>query len=406
MALRGCLRPWTVGFLVSCSVLSGWAGGIAADALTVADFAFMPGADEGFVEAYRVFLKAKAGDQGDGAAVPTYGQAARAFLTVGAASSHLRMQLRCAWFGAFCRFLDMDFPGAQEAARTVPAYAEQLSPQETALLREILGQVNDGRIDGPGALIQHLQPAGAGEHTPSLEEDVAGQLTAILERTAQVREERQKLTTSALRTRLSDPGADRDQVQTLAVLACLFRGLSVNVSENRAKVSQAVCAANLRRLGVLIHLYAQDNEGYLPEAYDGARRQVWQFGVLPYAGDASWAERGAVWRCPSCAPGAYSYGINQNVAIRSQSFPAQGSRERIRTPGETVLLADSVHYLPGEYPQKPNYGGAAYKIDASKEHLGTGTIDWDRHSGGANVLFVDGHVEWRSPRMGLDWTGR
>ena len=404
MGIPLCLAM--AALLMGCCAPTARAAGIDPDALTLADFSFMPGADEGFVEAYRVFLKARAGDQEEGAAISTYGQAARAFAQVADEAPDPDMRLRCAWFTTFCRFLDMDLAGAAQAASALRANAERSHPQETARLARIFQQADGEGTEGPGALVPLLRQENGEDEAPSLEEEVAGKLAAILERRGRTGEARQRLTTYELRTRLFDLGASREQLRTLAILAVFYREMSVNVAENREKINQALCAANLRHLGVCLHLYAQDNDGLFPEAYEAERRQVWQFKVFPYTGDASWSDRSAVWHCPSCAPGGYSYGINQNISIRAQVFPAHGSRERITRPSETVLLADSVHYMPGDYPHRPNHGGAAYKIHAPKEHSGTGTVDWNRHSGGANVLFVDGRVEWRTSPMRLEWVGR
>lgn len=402
--MRRCAGRLALAALLGCWVVPGGAAGLDPDALTVADFAFLPGADRGFVAAYRTFLKARAGDQEEGAVVPTYGQAAGAFARLAGEAATPAMRLRCAWCAAFCRFLDMDFAGAAETARTLRD-AEALPPREAARLTEVLRQVDHGLMPDSAGLGQWLRGAPRPAEPPSLDVDVVGKLAALLERSQQTSAARQQLTTYPLRTRLFDPGTPREQLCTLAILAVLFETMSVNVAENREKLNQALCAANLRQLGVCLHRYAQDHDGFFPEAHDFVARQIWEFKLFPYTNSPSWEQRGEVWQCPSCSPGAYSYGLNQNVSIRSTAFPSAGSRDRVTKPAATVLLADSVHYLPGEYPHKPNYGGAAYKISWPKEHLGTGTTDWSRHSGGANVLFVDGRVQWRTAASPLEWLG-
>lgn len=399
--MTSALRVWWLSVLVLL-----WVGGAAhvvadgvdPDALTLADFAFLQGADESFVQAYRVFLEARAGDQEEGGPVPTYGQAARAFAQVTQSAADAQMRARCVWFAAFCRFLDMDFAGAADAADELAMQAA------SARLRQVLGRLEEGEIASLKDLPSVLRPPQV--DGLSLEEEVAAKLAGILDRCIQTREARARLTTYNLRTRLCEVGTLREQLRTIAVLACLSGEMCVSISQTREKLDQTLCAANLRYLGVCAHLYAQDHDGMFPEAYDYAARQIWQLKVLPYTGSASWDERSDAWRCPSCNPGGYSYGINQNVSIRSDSDPAQGSRNRVARPALTVLLADSVHFMPGEYPHKPNHGGAAYKIHAPKEHSGTGTIDWDRHEGGANVLFVDGSVQWRPSAAPPEWTGR
>lgn len=403
------MRARIGGFILLATLLTigiATAAGISPDALTPADFAFLPGADGSFVNAYRTFLKARAGDQPEGTAVPTYGEAARAFMAAAEGAADPQMKARCLWLATFSHFLDMDLQGAAETSVAMLLAAEQSHPRETALAREIIAQVDAGQIANSAALVAAIAPEADDAAEPPLEAVVVERLAAIIERIEQTREARGALTTYDLQTRLFNTGSIGDQLRIMAVLACFFREMSVSLSDNLRKLDQAVCVANLRQLGVALHLYAQDHDGLFPPAYQAEAPRIWQFKVLPYTGDNSWSERGPVWYCPACDGGGFSYGINQAVSYYAETSAIRGDRTRIVHPHETVLLADSVHYMPGDYPQSPNRGGAAYKIYSPKEHSGTGTIDWNRHSGGANVLFVDGRVEWRSAGMLLEWTGR
>lgn len=106
--------------------------------------------------------------------------------------------------------------------------------------------------------------------------------------------------------------------------------------------------------------------------------------------------------------GATSYGMNPffvgsasgaNYYIAgesSDSLIADGlfPMTRTRRAGSTILMADSVAYRPSLMaPEEPIRGVACLSSSKHTEvtHV-TYAID-DRHGDGANVAFVDGHVE-------------
>ncbi|MFA6569573.1 MAG: H-X9-DG-CTERM domain-containing protein, partial [Victivallales bacterium] len=119
-----------------------------------------------------------------------------------------------------------------------------------------------------------------------------------------------------------------------------------------------------------------------PWPYAADTKLTWMLEILK-SQNVQFKNRDNSFYCPSIKTGS-CYGMNNGFMLNT-SIPKKN---------KILLLSDSVHYMPGDYPQKPSYGGAAYKIQSRFEHPGTGTADRKRHMGGANVLFSDGSVDW------------
>ena len=169
---------------------------------------------------------------------------------------------------------------------------------------------------------------------------------------------------------------------TALMLAGYSRLCAVDPALISAKAAQAQCAANLKNIGVLMFLYAQNNNGFFPAPFTRKPvKSVWTTQLDQLAGIR---RKKNVSLCPLVVKG---YGCGMNNFF-------MGSSKKIPVKANLLLAADAVHYAPGNYPHKPDFSGAAYKIGEPMEHAGTGTVDRNRHFGGANVLFCNGSVKW------------
>ena len=178
----------------------------------------------------------------------------------------------------------------------------------------------------------------------------------------------------------------------IAIIAILASMLLPALNKAREKAKGINCSSNLKQIGLKINMYADSYEGYFPKSisYNSTGNMIWQNSILVSEGK-SWATRGKEWYCPNVTEdNTYCYGMNASL-----SATCNGAIKTVKKPSSVVIVADSVHYVAGSYPGNPNLKGAAFHIQAPYEHGGVGTVDRKRHYKGANILFLDGHVNWR-----------
>jgi prepilin-type N-terminal cleavage/methylation domain-containing protein/prepilin-type processing-associated H-X9-DG protein len=189
----------------------------------------------------------------------------------------------------------------------------------------------------------------------------------------------------------------------IAIIAILAAILFPVFARAREKARQTACAAHARNLGTAVLLYTQDYDEQFPlAAYAGPAFTfvTWHNLTDPYVKNQD------IWLCPSSqvrktdGNGARTTHFGYNVRylttigldLAATYLTHTGvSLAAVQSPAETLLLADARASRPTSWcgddgkflllPQDP---------DADC---------WGRpnflHSEGANVLWVDGHLQWR-----------
>jgi prepilin-type processing-associated H-X9-DG protein len=218
----------------------------------------------------------------------------------------------------------------------------------------------------------------------------------------------------------------------LAIIAILIAFLLPALSRAREYANRTKCAANLHSIGIGLMVYVQQY-GYYPASHHiesyGTEAAVWVPRLRPFLGrqkevffcpsrDDSfrWSDNGPEPVVPAFGrllelgyePGEplvhwlapFSYGYNVNGATGGTFIDEQQGlgaaptapdapywagemrANRVRMPSDMVAVADSVG-------RGTNYA-QPFIVHPKEPQVWPGNV----HSGGANVVFCDGHVTW------------
>ncbi len=170
----------------------------------------------------------------------------------------------------------------------------------------------------------------------------------------------------------------------VAIIAVLVAMLLPALNQAREAGKAAVCASNLRQIGIRFQTYATEYNGMLPRPYVSEDRYRWwiAFCLLYYgASDVAHIDSSmiAILHCPSDVPdSSRSYGMNNYINNdNAYGWWSKGwiyGVDRFPDPTKTVLAADNM----GNDGVVPWVWGSA--------------SIFPRHSDKANILFCDGHV--------------
>lgn len=186
----------------------------------------------------------------------------------------------------------------------------------------------------------------------------------------------------------------------IAIIAILAAILFPVFAKAREKARQSSCLSNLRQLGTAVAMYAQDYDEQLPylytacgaitlpngSAYAGPN-MLWHFAIYPYTKNIQ------IFNCPSASyawAGEVTTGIKYGYNANNLQTVSLGT---VQYPSQTLCIADTE-------------GAAAYAFISTYR---TDRYIVDRHNGGANIGFCDGHAKWMkvftdSAGIGLPFT--
>jgi|GEM_PF-1694990 len=224
------------------------------------------------------------------------------------------------------------------------------------------------------------------------------------------------MTASPLFIRMKSHGFSLTELLiTIGIIAVLATLLFPTLSTMRQRAQATECLNNLKRIGECLFRYASDHRGSLPAVatvWPPSQQQTWGYALWEYAGYGETdfqqpandltlrpgAEAKNIFRCPATRaqglktppfPGVgqvngtlYSYGLNcrplggkPGAGDSAQDWVSPIPMTRIGFPATTAMVTETSFCL-GSLTGYVSYYGMI------------------PHSGGSNVLFYDGHVEW------------
>lgn len=195
----------------------------------------------------------------------------------------------------------------------------------------------------------------------------------------------------------------------IAIIAVLSALLLPALSSSKAKAHQVACLSNMRQVGVALHTYADDHEGWLPTTTHGNPTNAsWIFTLSPYVGNVN-----RIRACPADpkAPQrqktqASSYILNEYTSVDAMdpfgnTDPSDTFRnlDQLRHPADVITVFECADDLDpslyNDHTHSRNWlsGWDAVLKDIQPDRHRAGGPRLDHSAGPAGYLFADGHVD-------------
>jgi prepilin-type N-terminal cleavage/methylation domain-containing protein/prepilin-type processing-associated H-X9-DG protein len=178
----------------------------------------------------------------------------------------------------------------------------------------------------------------------------------------------------------------------IAIIAILAALLLPALAQAKVKALSLKCVSNLKQMGISTTLYAGECDDHLP----GCQHSLpsWLASLAAYNGTN-------LYRCPVEKTRPYSYAVNDFLTPYPYGAATLNFARycRVPSPAETlwmgeiveeILAQDHFHFADNRNSVAPSADGTGgYSTNNFLSQ-----VNVFRHAGGANYLYLDGHVQF------------
>lgn len=180
-------------------------------------------------------------------------------------------------------------------------------------------------------------------------------------------------------------------IAVVGIVLVLISMLLAGISKVRDRADAIKCTSNLRQCGILVAAYIVDHNGDMPGA-----APYWPISVNPSQQNGFVTE--PYNDCPTRSSAAVPkacYGMNARSFGGGYAYGEGAVKAAaVKHPSKTLLLTDTI---TAEESGNPNNN--TFKVrPGALEGIVFGAVPAFKHQGRCNILFVDGHVEAKTPQ--------
>ncbi len=181
----------------------------------------------------------------------------------------------------------------------------------------------------------------------------------------------------------------------IAIIAILAGLLLPALARAKTKGRAIACLSNLHQLGLGMHMYAEDNRGWLPTTTHGTGTNAcWVYTLAPYLGNVD-----RIRTCPGDPKGrerleahSSSYVMNEYTSV-DKTDPFGGMVESFRRLDALPRPVDThTVFIVSDKVSASIYNDHTHSRNWTTWTNVTNDIQPDRHGATANYLFADTHA--------------
>jgi prepilin-type N-terminal cleavage/methylation domain-containing protein/prepilin-type processing-associated H-X9-DG protein len=186
----------------------------------------------------------------------------------------------------------------------------------------------------------------------------------------------------------------------IAIIAILAAILFPVFARAREKARQTSCLSNLKQLGLGEMMYAQDYDEKYNFAYTINPTVTWPNLLMPYVKNAdlfTCPSDNDPWNVENLSGGRIdlSYIVNYKVHPPGDTSPPTPIKmAQIARPAETISIAENADGSTGNRMPDCQYTWGTHGSPASSGYNKWARVSLERHNGGSNYVFTDGHAKW------------